>query len=61
MKRKKINVYEMFACVCVCIYISSDRVMSAATKKKYVVNEALQRYQLPDEKNYVVKVKIIID
>ncbi len=34
--------------------------MSSVTKKKYVVNEALQRYELPDEKHYVVKVKIII-
>lgn len=45
----------------VCVYIYFFRLMSAATKKKYVVNEALQRYQLPDEKNYVVKVNIRID
>ncbi len=32
--------------------------MSTVTKKKYVVNEALQRYELPDEKHYIVKVKI---
>ena len=31
--------------------------MSVTTKKKYVVNEALQRYQLPDEKHYIVKVR----
>ncbi|CAM4742521.1 unnamed protein product [Rotaria magnacalcarata] len=30
--------------------------MSVTTKKKYVVNEALQRYQLPDEKHYIVKI-----
>ncbi|CAF1524909.1 unnamed protein product [Adineta ricciae] len=30
--------------------------MSATTKMKYVVNEALQRYELPDEKHYIVKV-----
>lgn len=47
--------------VCVCVYISISSDMSAVTKKKYVVNEALQRYQLPDEKNYIVKVKIFID
>ena len=34
--------------------------MSAVTKKKFVVNEALQRYQLPDEKNYIVKVTMKI-
>ena len=32
--------------------------MSVTTKKKYVVNEALQRYQLPDEKHYIVKVRM---
>lgn len=32
--------------------------MSSTTKKKYVVNEALQRYQLPDEKHHIVKVFI---
>ena len=26
------------------------------TKKKHVVNEALQRYELPDDKHYVVKI-----
>ncbi|CAF1406434.1 unnamed protein product [Adineta ricciae] len=30
--------------------------MSATTKMKYVVNEALQRYELPDEKHYIVKI-----
>lgn len=30
--------------------------MSALTKKKHVVNEALQRYELPDDKHYIVKV-----
>ncbi|CAF1445425.1 unnamed protein product [Adineta steineri] len=30
--------------------------MSSTTKAKHVVNEALQRYELPDEKNYIVKV-----
>jgi hypothetical protein len=34
--------------------------MSTVTKKKYVVNEALQRYELPDEKHYIVKVIIMI-
>ncbi len=33
--------------------------MSTVTKKKYVVNEALQRYELPDEKHYIVKVDSI--
>jgi hypothetical protein len=32
--------------------------MSSTTKMKHVVNEALQRYELPDEKHYIVKVKI---
>ncbi len=32
--------------------------MSITTKKKYVVNEALQRYILPDKKHYIVKVRI---
>jgi len=32
--------------------------MSSATKMKYVVNEALQRYELPDDKHYIVKVGI---
>ena len=31
--------------------------MSAMTKKKYVVSEALQRYELPSEKQYIVKVR----
>jgi hypothetical protein len=53
--------------MCVCIYIflqinektsSISIQMSFITKKKYVVNEALQRYELPDEKHYIVKVKI---
>ncbi|CAF1257587.1 unnamed protein product [Didymodactylos carnosus] len=30
--------------------------MPAATKKKYVVNEAFEKYILPDEKSYVVKI-----
>ena len=30
--------------------------MSSITKKKYVVSEALQRYELPDDKHYIVKV-----
>ena len=33
--------------------------MSSTTKKKFVVNEALQRYELPDEKHYIVKVKTL--
>ena len=56
----------MFVCMCAHIYISLQidenissisRIMSTTTKKKYVVNEALQRYELPDEKHYIVKVK----
>ncbi len=57
-------------CVCIDIYIyiflqinekssSISIQMSSITKKKYVVNEALQRYDLPDEKHYIVKVKIL--
>lgn len=30
--------------------------MSSTTKKKYVVNEVLQNYELPNEKRYIVKV-----
>ena len=32
--------------------------MSVITKKKHVVNEALQRFELPDDKHYIVKVKL---
>lgn len=53
----------MFACACVCVYrhiyiFLQIEQMSAVTKKKYVVNEALQNYRLPDEKNYIVKVRM---
>jgi predicted glycosyltransferase len=59
-------------CFCVCVYIhlflqihvktsSRSIQMSVTTKKKYVVNEALQRYEIPDEKHYIVKVKIRIN
>ncbi|UJR38423.1 hypothetical protein I4U23_031091 [Adineta vaga] len=30
--------------------------MSSTTKMKHVVNEALQRYELPDDKHYIVKI-----
>lgn len=53
----------MFVCVCIYIFLqiykkitSISIQMSASTKKKHVVNEALQRFELPDDKHYVVKV-----
>ncbi len=53
-------------CVYIYIFLQIDEnknsisiQMSASTKKKYVVNEALQRYELPDEKHYIVKVYTI--
>ncbi len=56
----------MFVCVYIYIFLQIDEnknsvsiQMSASTKKKYVVNEALQRYELPDEKHYIVKVYTI--
>jgi len=63
---KKINLYEMFVCIYIYIFLQINEKrssisiqMSTVTKKKYVVNEALQRYELPDEKHYIVKVDSI--
>jgi len=51
----------MFVCMYISLQINENTSsisiqMSVTTKKKYVVNEALQRYELPDEKHYIVKI-----